>query len=391
MADLLAWKRVVLGDLVEVVTEYWDRNPDVPERFVAGEHIDEGDLRVRRWGMTSDELVPPTFNRRFRAGDVLFHSRNLKKLACPDFGGITGEKLFVLRSKDPTRLLPTLLPFLLQTDAFNEYVSRMWAGSTNKFLNKAPLVKYEFALPPLEEQRRLVRLLSALESVGARMTETIRASRAVREALVMDQFAARSEGQLLALDEVCDEITVGIVVKPADLYVERGAGVPALIMKNVQRGRIDARELLNISHAGHKAHSKSAVRAGDVVAVRSSGSIERTGDAAVVPPSLEGANCIDLLIARPGRLIRSEYLVEFLNAPYTRGVLVGRSSGTMQKHLNVSALKKLLMPVVPEGEQTAFLLRTAEMDSASASLKLRHAVLRKQRSAALSFLEGSGS
>ena len=113
MADLKpGWKRVVLGDVVDVVTDYWDRNADVPERFVAGEHIDEGDLRIRRWGMTSDELVPPTFNRRFRASDVLFHSRNLKKLACPDFGGITGEKLFVLRSKDPKRLLPELLPVL---------------------------------------------------------------------------------------------------------------------------------------------------------------------------------------------------------------------------------------------------------------------------------------
>lgn len=372
------------------MTEYWDRNPDVPERFVAGEHIDEGDLRVRRWGMTSDELVPPTFNRRFCAGDVLFHSRNLKKLACLDFAGITGEKLFVLRSKDRTRLLPTLLPFLLQTEAFNEYVNRMWAGSTNKFLNKAPLVKYEFALPPLDTQRQLVRLLVAQQNVTARMTEMTRASLAVRQALVMDQFAVRSEGQFLPLGQACDEITVGIVVKPADLYVERGAGVPALIMKNIQRGRIESQDLLNISYAGHQAHSKSVVRAGDVVAVRSSGSIGRTGDAAVVPPSLEGANCIDLLIARPGKLIRSEYLVEFLNAPNTRAELVGRSSGTMQKHLNVSALKKLEIPVVPVGEQAAFTFRLAAIDTAIYSLEQRHTLLTKQRSAALCLLEGSG-
>ena len=88
-----AWKRVAFGEVIDVVTEYWDRRADMPERFVAGEHIDEGDLKVRRWGMTNDELVPPTFNRRFRAGDVLLHSRNLRKLATPDFAGITGEKL----------------------------------------------------------------------------------------------------------------------------------------------------------------------------------------------------------------------------------------------------------------------------------------------------------
>src|SRR5689334_21975018 len=79
------WTTVALGDVVEVVTEYWNRDKTVPERLVAGEHIDEGDLRVRRWSMTVDELIPPTFNRWFKAGDVLLHSRNIKKVARPEF------------------------------------------------------------------------------------------------------------------------------------------------------------------------------------------------------------------------------------------------------------------------------------------------------------------
>lgn len=159
------WKRVALGDVVEVVTDYWDRDASIPERFVAGEHIDEGDLHVRRWGMTCDDLVPPTFNRRFQAGDILFHSRNLRKLAQPDFGGITGEKIFVLRSRDTTVLLQDILPFVLKTQDFDDYANRMWAGSTNKFLNKAPLMNYEVALPPLEEQGKIATLLRAANDV----------------------------------------------------------------------------------------------------------------------------------------------------------------------------------------------------------------------------------
>lgn len=155
------WRLVKLDDVVDVITDYWDRDPSRPERFVAGEHIDEGSLRVSRWGMTNDDLVPPTFNRRFRAGDVLFHSRNLRKLAQPNFGGITGEKIFVLRARDPQVLIQELLPFLLQAKAFSDYTERMWAGSTNRFLNKGPLVKYEFVLPPLEEQRRFSALLNS--------------------------------------------------------------------------------------------------------------------------------------------------------------------------------------------------------------------------------------
>ena len=49
MAELKpGWQRVALGDVVDVITDYWDRDPSRPERFVAGEHIDEGQLRVSR-------------------------------------------------------------------------------------------------------------------------------------------------------------------------------------------------------------------------------------------------------------------------------------------------------------------------------------------------------
>jgi hypothetical protein len=44
------------------------------------------------------------------------------KLARPDFDGLTGEKLFVLRSKDDTKLTQDFLPFLLQSDHFGRYV-----------------------------------------------------------------------------------------------------------------------------------------------------------------------------------------------------------------------------------------------------------------------------
>lgn len=81
---------VRLGDVVENINDFFGRENGTTVRYVAGEHIDEGDLRVRRYGQTSDDLVPPTFNRLFKAGDVLFHSRNIRKLAQPDFDGLTG-------------------------------------------------------------------------------------------------------------------------------------------------------------------------------------------------------------------------------------------------------------------------------------------------------------
>ena len=336
MADLkLAWTRVVLGDVVEVVSEYWDRNPDVPERFVAGEHIDEGDLRVRRWGMTSDERVPPTFNRRFRAGDVLFHSRNLKKLACPEFSGITGEKLFVLRSKDPTRrLLPTLLPFLLQTDAFNEYVSRMWAGSTNKFLNKAPLVKYEFALPPLEEQRQIADLATAAWTTIAALQDAALAAATAYRSLSLELLRPKPRWSTPALEQLTDPnapICYGIV----QLGEVRSSGVPVLRTQNLNG---DYEDVYFASPELDNAYKRSRVQGDDVLIAIQGAS---TGKIGIVPRGFNGNINRHVARVRLGNSMSAEFFLHLWKSPLFARYATSNAVGSTKPELTIGALRSL--------------------------------------------------
>lgn len=239
----------------------------------------------------------------------------------------------------------------MQSKEFMERAEKISVGSLSPTINWKSLRDEDFALPSLEEQDRICKVLSEFENVTALLHDAREAAHSAKESCAAELFPHDPATTVTPLSDVCDEITVGIVVKPARWYVNDPNGVPALIMKNVQRGWVDLTELLYISHAGHRVHTKSMLRTGDVVAVRSSGSASRTGDAAVVPPSLHGANCIDLLIARSRRTLMPEYLREFLNAPTTRAKLVGSSSGTMQKHLNVGAFRLLKIPMRPLSEQ----------------------------------------
>jgi type I restriction enzyme S subunit len=151
---------VRFGDVVENVNDQPKRATlPLDTRYVAGEHVDENRLTIDRWGTLGDDLVPPTFKRRFQPGDVLFHSRNLKKIAVPDFGGITGEKLFVLRTCSPS-LLQEFVPYVLLSPAFTAYAEASWSGSVNKFLNWTPLARYELDLPPVEAQRAIIAVAS---------------------------------------------------------------------------------------------------------------------------------------------------------------------------------------------------------------------------------------
>lgn len=385
------WRWANLDDVALERTEREDL-PSVSryERYVGSDDIDRLEWTVQRWRPTSEVTSAA---KVFHPDDYLFVRRSLyasdfrERAARAEFSGLCSGDILPLRER-PGAIEPGFLGAVLNHPRIWEYVVKHATGSITKRIKWRDLSEYRFALPPVAEQRRFVALLAAIHELREGVRTSLLASRTVRDSLVVQRFAHNASSRRGFLNDLCVDITVGIVVRPADLYVDRGTGVPALIMKNVQRGQIDTTDLLNISHEGHAAHAKSALRSGDVVAVRSSGSVERTGDAAVVPPDLEGSNCIDLLIARPGSLIRPEYLCEYLNAPTTRAELVGRSSGTMQKHLNVGALKRLTIPLIADSAQREFLDSLAELGMTITALESRSAALRRQFATVVSLAGG---
>ncbi|UFM64858.1 restriction endonuclease subunit S [Paracoccus sp. MA] len=161
------WRRVAFGDVVRKVNDKVDPWDSGLERYVAGEHMDTDDLRIRRWGLIGDDYLGPAFHMRFKPGHVLYGSRRtyLRKVALADFEGITANTTFVLETKDPARLMPDLLPFLMQTEAFHSYSIKHSKGSVNPYINFSDLEAFEFLLPPIQEQARLVEALSASEAI----------------------------------------------------------------------------------------------------------------------------------------------------------------------------------------------------------------------------------
>lgn len=158
------WRWVTFGDVAKQLKE--DANPESGEleRYVAGEHMDTDDLRIRRWGMIGDGYLGPAFHRRFRAGQILYGSRRtyLRKVAVADFDGICANTTFVIEAK-PDIIEPDLLPFIMQSEGFNEHSIRNSRGSVNPYVNWKDIASYEFPLPPMDEQRRIAEILWAVE------------------------------------------------------------------------------------------------------------------------------------------------------------------------------------------------------------------------------------
>lgn len=179
--DRARWKRTTFGHVVRNVNDYFDADRDGVLPYVAGPNINPGDPSVASYGATDDENFPPTFKRIFQSGDVLLHSRGIDKLAAADRSGVTGEKLFVLRSLDETVLLQKYLIWLLLSPQAQAHMKDNLTGSVNKFLNWKPLAALEFDLPPLEEQERIADLLWRVEHHRRAIEHNCEAMRGIYE------------------------------------------------------------------------------------------------------------------------------------------------------------------------------------------------------------------
>ncbi len=120
------------------------------------EHIIPEQINLTEW----DIGVENTFTKTFQKGDVLFGRRRayLKKAAVAPCEGICSGDITVIRAKED-KIIPELLPFIIQNDEFFDYAVGKSAGSLSPRVKWEHLANYEFNLPTIEEQKKLAATL----------------------------------------------------------------------------------------------------------------------------------------------------------------------------------------------------------------------------------------
>lgn len=177
---------VRFGDVVKEVKNKVDRNNNPYEYYIAGDHMDSEDLHLHRKGSFATNDVGPAFIREFLPGQILYGSRRtyLKKVAVADFSGVTANTTFVLETKNEEVLRQRLIPFIMLSEAFTEWSISKSKGSTNPYVLFSDLAGFEFELPSIEEQDKLVDLLWSMDAAVVSYKEAI----AKTDELVKSQF-----------------------------------------------------------------------------------------------------------------------------------------------------------------------------------------------------------
>lgn len=364
-------RAVSFGHVVRNVNVFVD-GADLPaERYIAGEHLDEEDSRVRRWGWSTDDDFPPTFKRRFAPGQTLLHSRNPSKVAVPHFPGITGEKLFILVPYDSEQLLPAFLPLLLQSKPFKQFLSGALRGSVNKYLNWTQLSEFEVYLPPIDAQRQAASVIDAALTVGESYRQGQSSLGFAKRALLAHLF----ENDLAAsprvrLDAACT-MQSGRPFPSAE-YCEDG--IRLLRPGNLGRdGTLEWPERAT-QHLPSRYATEATnflVHPGNVVINLTAQSLE-DGFMGRVCLARKGDEC--LLNQRIGRFvcsdeIRPEYLFRVLQSRPFRRVAETRCGGSKVRHLYWRHIENFEFPLPSLTEQDELIRRCRSLDALGAHLE----------------------
>lgn len=180
------------------------KKPVEEDRFtyLGLEHLDSGSLKVTRFGT---EVAPIGEKLVMKKGDVLFGKRRAyqKKVAIAPFDGIFSAHGMVLRPNEEV-VDREFFPLFISSDYFLDEAIKISVGSLSPTINWRDLRKLEFKLPPLEEQRKLAKVLWAVNDTMEAYKKLISSTDAFIKAQFVEQFILKNTYSLVPISELVD-------------------------------------------------------------------------------------------------------------------------------------------------------------------------------------------
>jgi type I restriction enzyme, S subunit len=318
--------------------------------------MDLGQSRLSRCGRGAEVTSGKS---RFCRGDVLYGKLRpyLNKAVLPDFEGICSTDILVVRPRG-NETSSEFLVHLLHTEGFLEHAVKTTSGVNHPRTSWSALSEYCVALPPLPEQRAIVRALRAVQDARDARRRELEAERERMAALMEDLFTcgARQETrketetgklpvgwQVRRLGDV-GEVAYGLTVNQARRQSKRTA--PYLTVANVTRGRLRLHEVKEIGITDSDA-DRFRLQRGDVLLVEGNGNPQLLGSAAMWSDEIPFALHQNHLIrARLNNAIAfPHWVMYYLNSESGRVQLLGRAKTSSGLHsINSRIVSSLGIP-----------------------------------------------
>ena len=209
--------KITLGEVAIESKATW-KSDKVGVPIVGLEHLEPGEITLSNWEIDSEN----TFTKKFSKGQVLLGRRRvyLRKAVIAPVDGICSGDITVIEAI-PGKILPELLPFVIQNDKFFDYAVQGSAGSLSPRVKWEHLKKYSFELPSIDEQKILANKLWATY----RLKESYKKLLSATDEMVKSQFIEMfSDVPKVGINTLVD--TIWGSSPDSKTYNDTGEGVP---------------------------------------------------------------------------------------------------------------------------------------------------------------------
>ena len=355
--------KVFLGDVAVEHKETCKGSKD-GYPIVGLEHLIPEEVTLTAW----DEGSENTFSKKFRKGNVLFGRRRayLKKAAVAPFDGICSGDITVIEAKTD-RILPELLPFIIQNDDLFDFAVGKSAGSLSPRVKWEHLKNYEFELPDMDKQKELAELLWAMDNTKKSYQKLIAATDELVKSQFMEQFGdatTNPKGLPTALIRDVAVCYAGATPSTKVAAYWDDATIPWMSSGEVHNGRVSATEK-KISQAGYDSCSTKMVPANSVV-IALAGQGKTRGTVAITEIELCTNQSLCCII--PNSSVMSDYLYYHLKLRYEEmrnlaGIAEGRGG------LNLKLIQGIRILVPSKADQEEFIAFARQSDKSKFELE----------------------
>jgi type I restriction enzyme S subunit len=271
--------------------------------------------------------------------------------------------------------------WVLQSDVFWTWYSNKTAGnSTILHLYQGDFAEFNYAIPPLQEQRAIAAFLDdrcgQADGIIADLTRQVEILRQYKKALItetvtkgLDKSAPMKDSGIDWIGEMPEhweikriKYVTSIISKgatPDDIFNEQTVRYPIRFLKaeNIKNSLVDSEPEFYIDTVADNTLKRSRLQATDLLFVIAGATI---GKVAQMNPDLLPANVNQAIsFLRPNRHIVPRYLLYVLDSYIVSEVIQLLTVQAAQPNISMANLGNIQFPLAPVDEQTAI---TAHLD-----------------------------
>ena len=313
------------------------------------EHLEPGEVKLSIWDVDSEN----TFTKRFNKGQVLLGRRRvyLRKAVVAPFDGICSGDITVIEAI-PGKILPELLPFVIQNDAFFDYAEQGSAGSLSPRVKWEHLKDFEVNLPSIDNQKVLAEKLWA----AYRLKESYKKLLAATDEMVKSRFIEMFEGkdyECVRMEDLCSLVTKGTT--PTSIGFDfTDNGINFIKAENIcDDGSFDIQQCSHIDLECHEKMKRSQLKEQDIL-FSIAGVIGRT---AIVTKAILPANtnqALAVIRVRENAAVNLRYLVQALSSKSIQSQCKTNMRGAAQMNISLQDINNFLITLPPTELQNEF-------------------------------------